>query len=84
MKKLLALSSALLIVVIFNSCDKISAPYKKPIIIPAGERNVLVEDFTGHKCGFCPRATRAAYDLKQSYGDRMIVLSVHAGSLMPY
>jgi thiol-disulfide isomerase/thioredoxin len=79
MKKLLTLSAALLIVALFNSCDKVSPPYKNPIVVPAGERNVLVEDFTGHKCGFCPRATRAAYDLKQTYGDRMIVLSIHAG-----
>jgi hypothetical protein len=79
MKKLLTLSAALLIVALFNSCDKVSPPYKNPIVVPAGERNVLVEDFTGHKCGFCPRATRAAYDLKQTFGDRMIVLSIHAG-----
>ena len=79
MKKILAILSAICLTIAFNACDKISPPYKIPVVVPAGERNVLVEDFTGHKCGFCPRATRFAYDLKQTYGDRMIVVSVHAG-----
>ncbi len=79
MKNLSFASVALIALVAFQSCDKVSPPYKNPIVVPAGERNVLVEDFTGHKCGFCPRATRAAYDLKQTYGDRMIILSIHAG-----
>ncbi|MFM7055143.1 MAG: Omp28 family outer membrane lipoprotein [Bacteroidota bacterium] len=79
MKNISLAIAALITLVTIQSCDKVSPPYKSPIVVPAGERNVLVEDFTGHKCGFCPRATRAAYDLKQTYGDRMIVLSIHAG-----
>jgi len=79
MKKILAILSAIGLTIVFNGCDKITAPYKIPVVVPAGERNVLVEDFTGHKCGFCPRATRSVYDLKQTYGDRLIILSIHAG-----
>lgn len=79
MKKILAIVSAISLAIAFNACDKITAPYKIPVVVPAGERNVLVEDFTGHKCGFCPRATRSVYDLKQTYGDRLVVVSVHAG-----
>ena len=79
MKKILAIVSAISLAVAFNACDKITAPYKIPVVVPAGERNVLVEDFTGHKCGYCPHATRFANDLKQTYGDRLIVVSVHAG-----
>ena len=89
MKTLRLVSLFLLSILAFSGCDKIDPPYKKPIIIPAGERKVLVEDYTGHKCGYCPRASRAAYQLKQTYGDRMIVIAVHAGffagtSVPPY
>jgi len=42
---------------------------------------VLIEDFTGHDCGNCPRAARAAEELHQQYPDRVFILAVHAGSL---
>ena len=42
-------------------------------------RKVLLEDYTGHKCGNCPRATRAALDLKNLAGDGLVLLAVHAG-----
>ena len=41
--------------------------------------NVLVEDFTGQKCGNCPEAADELKVLKDTYGDRVVGLSVHAG-----
>jgi len=68
---------------IFNSCDQIEAPYINTNIDTSGStpqaQKVLIEDYTGHKCGNCPRATKAAYDLKAIYGDRLIIMAVHAG-----
>ena len=63
-----------------NACDKVEGPVKEVVAPPAGERKVLVEDYTGHKCGTCPRASKAIYDLKSVYGDNLIIMAIHAGS----
>ena len=41
---------------------------------------VLLEEFTGHKCTFCPRGTREIIRLDGIYGDTLIPVSIHAGS----
>lgn len=42
-------------------------------------KNILIEDFTGHKCGNCPGAAVIADQLHNTYGDQIAVASVHAG-----
>ena len=42
-------------------------------------RKILLEDYTGHKCGNCPRAAEKAEELKEIYGDQLILLAIHAG-----
>lgn len=43
-------------------------------------KRVLTEDYTGHLCGNCPDAGHLLNDtLKPLYGDRLVVVSVHAG-----
>lgn len=66
----------------FQSCDKISPPYKES----SGEipdtvkvRKFLLEEFTGHTCPNCPQGAIVAQDLKEYYGDRLIIISIHAG-----
>jgi hypothetical protein len=61
------------------SCDRVKPPYEDVSSDLTGGRKVLVEDFTGHKCGNCPRASKAIYDLKSLYGDKLIIMAVHAG-----
>ncbi len=74
------------LMVIIVSCDKIEGPYTEneeviPLQCPVPEfpalgivyRKVLVEDFTGHKCGYCPRAHVKLHDLISTYGDDTIV-----------
>jgi len=80
MKNYLLSGIAIVSLFLVSSCDKTEAPYKNPIVVPPGERKVLVEDFTGHKCGNCPRASRDLYKLKEDYGDRLIIMAVHAGN----
>jgi hypothetical protein len=41
----------------------------------------LLEEFTGHLCVNCPEATKLARDLKQTYGDKLLLLTIHAGDL---
>lgn len=75
---ILALTIALTI-----SCDEITPPYKHSNPPPppdSGMKKVLLEDYTGFRCGNCPRAHDIATDISQLYGDRVIVLAVHAGA----
>ncbi|MDG1429740.1 MAG: Omp28-related outer membrane protein [Crocinitomicaceae bacterium] len=43
------------------------------------DRNVLIEDFTGHKCVFCPAAADLASSLADANAGRVIVAGIHAG-----
>lgn len=69
---------------VFQSCDYVANPSEA---ISGGgstdssthERRVLVEDYTGHKCPNCPQAAIAATQLKNTYGEKVVVVSVHAG-----
>jgi len=42
-------------------------------------RNILIEDFTGHKCVFCPAAADLAHSLQTNNPNRVFVASIHAG-----
>jgi thiol-disulfide isomerase/thioredoxin len=42
-------------------------------------KKVLVEDYTGHKCGNCPEAAVVLTGLEATYGDKIVPLAVHAG-----
>jgi hypothetical protein len=70
-----------------SGCDVIAPPYKeeKPITngTPPGakQQKVLLEDFTGFMCGNCPTASKEADRLKKLYGQRLVVIKVHAGPL---
>lgn len=84
----------LLFCLIIQSCDKVKGPYiekkETPIdtsvcpapvfpAVTAHSKRILIEDFTGHKCGNCPRAHETLASLKQIYGDRIISYAVHVG-----
>ncbi len=42
-------------------------------------RKVLVEDYTGHKCGNCPRAAEELVSLESQYPGKIVPLAIHAG-----
>ncbi len=44
------------------------------------ERNVLIEDFTGHNCAYCPAAGLIAHNLHLSNPARIFVASIHASN----
>ncbi len=77
-----------LIILLFG-CDKIEGPVLEQKNIStdtciftdtlAQPRKVLLEDYTGHKCGNCPEAGDLAKTLKQQYGEKLVVMAVHAG-----
>jgi hypothetical protein len=85
MKAILKAGLLIFAVVAIQACDKVNPPYKETIPVPPPttdvvRKKVLVEDYTGHKCGNCPRASRAIYDQKAIYGDDLIIMAIHAGS----
>lgn len=52
-----------------------------PVFTPNGNtfRNVLIEDFTGHQCTFCPFAADTAYKLMHDYPGRAFAATIHSG-----
>ncbi len=42
-------------------------------------RNVLIEDFTGHQCVYCPAAADLAHALYEANPTRVFIASIHAG-----
>jgi len=77
----------------FSGFDKIEEPYSATLEVadtaacPVPEfpqvtqtqKRVLLEDYTGHTCVNCPEAAVIAHNLKNIHGDRLVILSVHAG-----
>lgn len=72
-----------LLILFFPACDKIEPPY----IVNNTNNNdtiafvqkVLIEDFTGHRCGNCPRAHEKLHQLISLYGDKVIGIAWHTG-----
>ncbi|MFH1319038.1 MAG: Omp28 family outer membrane lipoprotein [Bacteroidota bacterium] len=82
-KYILLLSLLLLIAV---GCDKVEPPFLENTSDKCGNdtlsvaiRKVLVEDYTGHTCGNCPRAAEALETLKSIYCDHIVTIGVHVG-----
>lgn len=73
--------SFLLIPFILIACDIIDEPYRESQIVDTTKitTKVLLEEYTGFRCGKCPEATEIAHNLKEKYPGKVILLSVHAG-----
>jgi hypothetical protein len=82
-KRFFALSVLLFAGLLLGSCDIIEEPFMTTPDDdqPNGEvvRKVLLEEFTGHQCPNCPEGAREAADLKAFFGDRLVIMSIHAG-----
>ena len=66
----------------FQSCDVIEEPFTEEIVVGGCAekcKKILLEDYTGHKCGNCPRAAEKAEELKAIYDDQLVSIAVHAG-----
>jgi hypothetical protein len=73
---------ALAVLIFSVGCDEIEPPYgntgSDPLPNDSVVRKVLVEDFTGHRCQACPLAHREASRLHTLFGDRLVVVALHA------
>lgn len=85
MKKLLNLPFLLSVALLSTtSCDVIDEPFKNSGTADTTSteqlRNVFIEDFTGHRCKNCPKASKQIDELVTAFGaDRIIGLAIHAG-----
>ncbi len=43
-------------------------------------KKLVLFDFTGHQCVYCPRAARTATTLEGIYGEQLITIALHCGS----
>ncbi len=82
------------ILLLLSSCDKIEPPFEKTVVDTTdvsgailypdtsfdNQRRVLVEDYTGHTCGFCPEAGKTLDTLVSVFGTRVVPIAVHAGN----
>ncbi len=52
----------------------------------SANRNIVLEDYTGHKCVFCPAATTIANDIEEADSNRVFVISIHTspGGIGPF
>jgi hypothetical protein len=92
---LVSISSIFLVFIFLNSCDKIEGPYIEnndnidTSICPATDfpvltnvtKKILIEDFTGHKCGYCPRAHTELANLISTYPNRIIGVAYHVSDI---
>ena len=84
MKKNILFSIVLLPIITFfiSSCDKVNPPYMETANggnDTALVRKFILEEFTGHQCPNCPQGNIKAQQLKSIYGEKLILISVHAG-----
>jgi len=92
MKKIIIPALLFFLSFTFTSCDKVPpriAPPKPDCVLhtpivntntaTSNYRDGLLEDFTGHTCGNCPRAAEKAEELLTKYSDSIIVIANHVG-----
>ena len=77
--------------IMLNSCDVIDEPFKDSITpidtvgmvqsdtIIQTQKAVLIEDFTGHRCKNCPKASKAINELDSLFNSQVVPLAIHAG-----
>ena len=73
----------ILTTIIFFGCDQMDQPLRstKPTPIDSGNyKKIIIEEYTGFRCKNCPEASDLAHSLLNQYTNRVIILSVHAGS----
>jgi hypothetical protein len=86
---------AVVILAGWTACDKIDEPLKIVSVqnipenindtlfymdsVSVTQKQVLLEDFTGHKCVNCPTAGNAAHQWAEDFNHRLIIYGIHAG-----
>ncbi|GHT35229.1 hypothetical protein FACS189434_12740 [Bacteroidia bacterium] len=65
---------------LFSACDNTSEDERQTVEISA-KHTVLLEEYAGQYCRYCPRAANYVSQLKSVLKERLIVVTIHVGSL---
>lgn len=49
--------------------------------VVTAQKRVLIQDFTGWQCVYCPNAAEVAHSLQQTYGENVVVVSLHPSGI---
>ena len=60
-----------------NEAENNSADFLLYSLEHSYDRNLVVEEFTGTGCGYCPRGWAGMEKLRQTFGDRFIGIGIH-------
>ena len=83
---IIKITTVIFALLVFFACDNVKKPYLEDnggkcgngdLSIPI--KKILLEDYTGHTCGNCPRAAEQTELLIETYCDHIIPISVHVG-----
>jgi hypothetical protein len=86
MKTLFTIIQLFCITIIVNSCDYVSNTIEPNSNNGGGNqitdttkvyRKVLIEDYTGHRCGNCPAAARTLKRIDSIYHGKIVPLAIH-------
>lgn len=75
MKKILSL-----VVLAFLSVFTVMAQGEQFVSTEVSNKNVVLEEYTGINCGYCPDGHRIANEIAAAHPGRVFVINVHAGS----
>lgn len=83
LKNIIYSSAAVAVAALFTACSDIDEDKRFEYVKPAAvNRAVLIEDFTGQNCVYCPNGTEVIDGLIQQYGeDHIIAVGMHSGPL---
>lgn len=78
MKRNILIIIAITILAGLFSCDKIAeGNYTKDDASISYGRKIVILDFTGHKCGNCPKGHKALNALHEKFGEMLVPIAVH-------
>lgn len=81
-------------VCLFAACDYVNDPYPQgnvnisdtstcPVpsfpVLASHEKKIVIEDFTGHTCGNCPKAAKELHEIDSIYTGKIIGVAIHVG-----
>ena len=74
----------ILIFFVISSCEIVEAPFQKEINNNGNNetvlQKVLIEDFTGHRCRYCPDAATELESIKELFPNQVIGIAIHVGN----
>lgn len=60
-----------------NTAEDASANFTLYTLPELVERNIVVEEYTGTGCGYCPRGLAGMEKMRQAFGDRFVGIGIH-------